>query len=133
MKDIIRVRPDSEKAKSLLKMAVQRQKMIKTIDSSKFTSPKTEEYYEIIKELASALLALDGMKTLSHKVLIDYLKKFKELSTGERLRIDELRKIRNRIAYNGFFVPDDFLARNERVYIKIISKLKSIITKKLKG
>ena len=68
------------------------------------------DYYEIIKEMITAILLLDGCKTLSHKDLIDYLKEnYKEITSHELSLLDELRVLRNRIAYEGFFIEPSLL------------------------
>lgn len=111
MDSIISVTPDSEKAKSILKMSSVRSEMITTLNQDKFTSLVVENYYEIIKELITAIMLLDGFKTLSHVELIQYLKNtYKDdFLESEYELIDQLRKIRNRIAYDGFFVNPDYI------------------------
>jgi hypothetical protein len=100
----------------------------------KFPSLVVEDYYEIIKEAITALMAIEGYKTLSHKALISYLREFfPQFSYSEIFLIDELRKLRNKIAYKGFFITQDFLMRNEENIRKIIDKLLNILEDKLKG
>ncbi len=54
---------------------------IKLQNRKRMTALIISDYYEIIKELLTALLLLDGYKTLSHKDLIDYIEKnYKEFS-----------------------------------------------------
>ena len=133
---LIKITPDKEKAKSMIKMANTRQEMISTIDSSKYPSLIVEGHYEIIKELMSSILLLDGYKTKgegAHKALIEYIgdtykTKFQQ---SEIYFLDELRQIRNKINYNGFFVKADYLTRNEKIIIKIIYILKEIINQKI--
>ena len=95
---IIKTAPDREKAKSILKMVETTLEMIDTIDSTKFTSHVVKEYYEAIRELITVILLLDGYKTL----------------------IDDLRIIRNKISYNGFFVTDDYLERKRKDILMLI-------------
>jgi len=128
---LIEITPDTEKAKSMMNMANTRQEMISTIDSSKYPSLVVEGYYEVIKELMSSILLLDGYKTKgegAHKVLIDYIgNTYKtEFLQSEIYFLDELRKIRNKINYDGFFVNTDYLTRNKKKILGIISKLKEI-------
>ena len=106
---IIKTVPDREKAKSILKMVETTLEMIDTIDSTKFTSHVVKEYYEAIRELITVILLLDGYKTL----------------------IDDLRIIRNKISYNGFFVTDDYLERKRKDILMLIDNLRVIIYKKL--
>lgn len=133
--DLIRVTPDKIKAKSILKMAEITLEMVKTIDENKFPSNAIKEYYEIIRELISALLLLDGYKTYgegAHKRVIDYLEKnYKQFLDYEISTINELRIIRNRISYDGFFVQEDYINRKKEVIEAIINKLREIIKNRL--
>lgn len=73
---IIKTAPDREKAKSILKMVETTLEMIDTIDSRKFSSHVVKEYYEVIRELITVILLLDGYKTQgegAHKKLIESL------------------------------------------------------------
>jgi len=108
--------------------------MVKEIDYKKYPSNVTKEYYEIIRELMSVVLLLDGFKTQgegAHKEIIDYLaQNYQELSKNEIEIVEDLRIARNRIAYDGFFVPIDYLERNKDQLVKIIQKLNQLIEKK---
>ena len=132
---LIKVTPDKEKAKSILKMVDTTIEMIKVIDITKFSSNITKEYYDVIRELISVVLLLDGYKTYgegAHKKLIEYLQtKNIGFSEYEILLIDDLRITRNKVAYDGFFVERDYIERKIRDIQKIIAKLKDIIKKKL--
>lgn len=132
MEDLIKITKDKEKAKSLLKMAETKEKML-AMTKKEFSSPITEGYYDVIKELITAILCIDGYKTLSHKTLIKYLEKhYKEFTEYEISFMDKLRVIRNKISYDGFFVEPDYLERNEATIKIIMQKLKEIINKKIK-
>lgn len=132
---LIKVTPNKEKAKSMLKMVDTTLEMIENIDMAKFPSNVTKEYYDVVRELLSVVLLLDGYKTYgegSHKKLIDYLKaNHKEFGGFEISLIDDLRTVRNRIAYDGFFVEKDYIKRKLNSINGIISTLKSIISMKL--
>ena len=65
------------------------------------------------------------------KELIDYIKEYPEFSTYEISIINDLRILRNRVAYEGFFVEVSYLNRNENNFKKIIKKLKQIVNKKI--
>ncbi len=104
---------------------------IESQDRQKMAALIITDYYEIIKELITAILLADGYKTLSHKDLIDYLEK-KNLCSGYELSVlDDLRILRNRVAYEGFFIEPSYLNRNEELFRKIIQKLKSLVKEKL--
>ncbi len=136
MEELVRIKPNIEKARSILKMVETTLKMIKGIDKSKFPSNVIKEYYEIIRELVSVILLLDGYKTMgegAHKRMIDYLKdNYNEFDSHEILLIDDLRIIRNKIAYDGFFVKENYIDRNLKNIHNIIERLKTIINNKLK-
>lgn len=127
-----KVKPDKEMAKSILKMIEVRMKALELKDRKEFASLIVEDYYEIIKEAITALMAIDGYKTLSHEVLIGYLKEFfPQLSESEITLADQFRQLRNKITYKGFFVTPDFLERNEEKIKKVALKLVDILKQKL--
>jgi len=130
--EIRKVKPDKEMARSMLKMIEVRMKALELKDKKEFASLIVEDYYEIIKETITALMAVDGYKTLSHEVLIGYLKEFfPQFSESEIALADQFRQLRNKIAYKGFFVNPDFLERNESRIKKIALKLKQTLGNKL--
>ena len=133
--DLLKTTPDKEKAKSILKMAETTLEMIQTIDLERFTSNAAKEYSDVIRELISAVLLLDGYKTYgegAHRKAIEYLSKnYREFTEYEITTIEELRSLRNRIAYDGFFVREDYIRKKENVFGAVIEKLKRLIEKKL--
>ncbi len=133
---LIKISSDKEKAKSVLKMAETTLEMVGTIDENKFPSNIAKEYYDIIRELISAVLLLDGYKTYgegAHKRVIEYLgEKYKQqFSDHEISVIDDLRIVRNKVSYNGFFIHAEYLERKGSVILTIISKLRKIIKNRL--
>ncbi len=136
MEGIIKITSDREKAKSMLKMVETSIEMVKTIDRRKFPSNIIKEYYDIIRELISIILLMDGYKTLgegAHKKLIEYLQaNYKQCNQQEIMIIDDLRVVRNKIAYDGFFVTEDYAERRVKDVVEIIAKLKAIIKERLK-
>ena len=135
MEGLIKVTPDKEKAKSILKMVDTTIEMIKVIDIAKFSSNVTKEYYDVIRELISVVLLLDGYKTHgegAHKKLVEYLQSnYKEFNEYLISLIDDLRITRNKIAYDGFFVDKDYIERKAKDIKEIIDKLKEMIKKKI--
>ena len=130
--DLIKISQDKEKAKSIVQMTHLIEKRITLQDKNKMSALILSDYYEIIKELITAVLLLDGYKTLSHKDLIDYInEKYKEFSAHEIALLNELRVLRNRVAYEGFFIEPSFLSRNEANFTGIIYKLRKLIEKRL--
>lgn len=133
--DLIKITPNKGKARSILKMVETTLDMVKLIDIAKFSSNVTKEYYDIIRELISIVLLLDGYKTYgegAHKKLIDYLdENYKEFDDYEISLIDDLRTTRNKISYDGFFVEKDYIKRKIKDIRVIIGKLKEIIKRKI--
>ncbi len=131
--NIIKTAIDKEKAKSLYLMLKERKEAVKFLDPLRFTSIIIEDYYEIIKECITALMSIDGLKTLSHEVLVAYLKKsYGEFSEHEILFIDEMRKLRNKINYDGLKVKPQYWELNKNNILKIIEKLDKILERGLK-
>jgi len=97
--EVRRIRPDKGMAKAILKMIKVRVKALKLTDRQEFASLVVEDYYEVIKEAITALMAIDGYKTLSHEALITYMKEFyTDFSQSEITLMDQLRVLRNKIA-----------------------------------
>ena len=132
---LIRITPNKEKAHSIFRMVEITLEMIKQIDKSKFPSNIAKEYYEVIRELISIILLLDGYKTIgegAHKRQIEYLEaNYKEFVKSETVFIDELRMTRNKIAYDGFFVKESYIDRKLIDIQKLIDKLKEIVRRKI--
>jgi hypothetical protein len=135
MGELIKITPDRIRAKSIFKMAMVSFEMIKTIDEKKFPSNVVKGYYDVIRELISAIVLIDGYKTYgegAHKKLIDYFfSEYKEFFSSEIFLVNELRILRNKIDYDGFFVKYEYLER-KNVFIKdVIEKLIKLVEKKL--
>jgi len=131
---IIKVTPDKEKVKSILQLIIEREEFTHSIDHEKFSTNASENYYEIIKELANALLLIDGLKTTgesAHKDLIDYLANYKEFTESDILFMNDLRIKRNNSAYDGKKIDSSYLPNNKNIILELIEKLKKLIKKKL--
>lgn len=132
---IIKVVSDKEKVKSILKLIKEREEFVSTIDSEKFSTNVVENYYEIVKELTSALLLLDGLKSVgeyAHKDLIDSLLNYKQFSESDVLFLSDLRIKRNNNAYEGKKIDPVYLINNKSRILRLIKKLKETILLKLK-
>jgi len=121
---------DKAMAKELLTLTEHKEQFWKEVKkANKYPSMYIEGHYEIIKELCSAILALDGWKALNHECLFSYIKNKKqdlELDFGYLL---ELKDTRNAIDYRGIRVSYE-LWKNNRLKIEIIIKtLKDYIKK----
>lgn len=87
-KEIFRISKDKDRALSLFEMAKDRLDIIKILPRDKHFKI-VEEYYEIIKELLTAIIYIDGYKTLSHIKLIEYFfSNYKDLNETELRLID---------------------------------------------
>ncbi len=129
--EVSKVKRDSEMARSILKMVRVRIRANERLEGDDFASLKLESYYEIIKEIITALMALDGYKTLSHEVLIGYLREFHSELHDDIYFIDNIRKLRHKISYKGFFINRDYLERDEWRIKEIIRKLEKMLVRKL--
>lgn len=130
---IIKTSPDKEKAKSMLNLIKSRESFIISVESEQFSTIIAENYYEIIKELASALLLLDGLKSTgenAHKDLIDYLSNYR--FNGEEIYLmNDLRIKRNKSSYEGKQIEADYIKNKKDKLFKIIKKLKDLISQKI--
>ncbi len=130
--EIFRISADKERARDLSVMARERLDMIKLLPKDK-TYKIIEEYYEIIKELLTAIMYLDGYKTLSHVKLAEYFSShYSLLGSKELALIDSLRKFRNGIVYYGRRISSDFLINNENEIKMIIASLLKLVGGKIK-
>ena len=131
---LIKVNPDKEKVKSIMNMVETTLERINATNYEIFASNVTKDYYDIIRELISVIMLLDGYRAYgdyAHREMIDYLEKnYKRFKRREILFINDLRIIRNKIAYDGFFVKVDFLKRNTEKINSIINKLEKAIKQK---
>lgn len=127
-------RPDPEKARGLLKLVELRELKLSSFELPAFATLLAEAYYEVAKELITGILTVDGWKTTSHEMLIGYLVRFcPEYSRAEIVLIDQLRRMRNDIAYRGIMIPPEFLDRNQKNILGIISKLKKTLSQRLRA
>lgn len=133
--DVVKITPDKEKARSMLKMSKICMDMIATIDRKRFPSNVLVEYYSVIRQLMTAILLLDGCKTKgegAHRQLIEYLGgNYKEFSEYDVHLLEELRTLRNKIEYDGFFIKEEYLERKMKDILHVISKLEKTASKKL--
>ena len=131
---ITKVAPDKEKVKSMIELIEKREEFASSIDEIKFPTNLAENYYEIIKELATAILLLDGLKATgenAHKEIINSLIKYKEFEESEIRIMDDLRIKRNKSSYEGKQVELSYLENKKGDILKIITKLKGFLNKKL--
>ena len=128
MDEIFKVSKNIVRAKALREMAEDR---LLDIKKEEKTYKIVEQYYEVMKELMTAIMYSDGFKTLSHKVLIGYFKDnySKLFSSFEFDLMDETRRLRNDIMYYGKNVDNSFLVNKEAQLKIIIKKLFGVFDK----
>lgn len=134
-KMIIKVSPDIEKAKSIKSLIGDRENFVETINIDKFSTIAAENYYEIIKELATAILLIEGFKSVgedAHKELINYLSNYKKFSEEEIFLMQDLRIKRNKSSYEGKQINKEYVIYRKERFRGIIHKLKEILNEKLK-
>ena len=125
---------DFERINSILKMCTVRLRVLGGVKLDEETASLiAEDYYEIIKELLTALLLLHGLKSDNHECLISFFKKNYPENEYEINLIHELKGIRNKIDYEGLFIEKDYIERNILEFKHIIEFLKKEIEEKLKS
>jgi len=123
-KHLHQVRPDQNKVKSLQKMCSVRQRMIAAIPIDEETaSLLVADYYEIMKELLTALLLQQGFKSANHECLITFFEHTHSSYVYEIKMLRQLKDIRNRVLYDGLFVRKEYLIRNQLEFNHLIKLL----------
>jgi len=84
-------------AKELLNLAKHREQFWQIVKHHAKTYPSLflEGYYEILKELTTAIIAIDGWKALNHECLFTYLKEKKQELEIDFTYLAELKDLRN--------------------------------------
>ena len=68
----IRTKKNEERARDIMNQVEKRLEFITMMNEKEHATFIIEAYYEVIKELLTALLALEGYKCLDHKCLVKY-------------------------------------------------------------
>jgi uncharacterized protein (UPF0332 family) len=125
---IKKVKPDNEKIKSIIRMCNIRLKVLKQIKIDQETaSIIASDYYEVIKELLTALLLKNGLKSDNHECLISFFKQnFPEYEYEANI-IHQLKDVRNRVSYDGIFVKKEYIETNKLEFQHIIDLLKKLL------
>ena len=130
-----KVKENPEQAKALFQLAQLRLESIEKRKKDEFPQLLIESYYETIKELVSALLAIYGYKSYSHECLISFLEEYypSKFDDSQIHFIDSLRKLRSDIQYRGRSIAEDYLDRNITNMDKIIKILLKIVKEEIKN
>lgn len=132
MDGVFKITNDIDKAKALFEMSKDRFEDISLIPKGKYYRI-IETYYEIIKELLTSLMYIDGYKTLSHVKLIEYFSvNYSDLDEKQIKLIDRLRRLRIDIVYYGKQVKEEFILNNEDDIKEIIDVLIGVVEKRLR-
>jgi len=128
---IFKISKDLTRARDLISMAYERlNDIIKVLPKDK-SYKIIEEYYEILVQIMTSIMYVDGYKTLSHIFLIEYIgKNYKEFNSNEINLMDQIRKFRHGTVYYGKKISESFLINNEQTIKNIISKLFKIAKEK---
>lgn len=124
---------DTAMVEELLKLAGHREAFWKSVKekAKMFPSLFVEGYYEIIKELATAVLLLDGWKALNHECLFSYLKEKKPDLELDFEYLLELKDLRNSIDYRGVQVSYSLWQQNELKIQLTMTRLKEYVCDRL--
>ena len=127
---IKQVEADDEKIKSMRKMCAVRLKVTKAVKLDEETaSIIAADYYEVIKELLTALLLKNGLKSDNHECLIAFFNhKFPEYEYETKI-IYQLKEVRNKVSYNGIFVKKGYIEMNKLEFEYIIGLLNKLLDK----
>lgn len=124
---------DFNRANEILNLTYHKMAFWKEVEdkAQKYPSLFIEGYYEIIKELLVAILAIDGWKSTNHDCLFQYIIEKKQDLELDFEYMNELRKLRNKIDYHGVKVSNNLWNEN-KIKIQItIKTLKEYIKKQL--
>lgn len=135
MARILDVTPDIQQAESLRKMALSTLKRIDETDKQRFTTQVVKDYYDILHYLLEGLSLSTGKKVEgrgAHAALISFVCQQFDLEPSVQRFLQDLRRFRNQIAYEGFFIQPDYLDRNEHRIKLIAGKMDSLLEETLK-
>ena len=122
----IEIKPDEQKAEALKKMAEITLKRLEETDKEKYPSNTLNDYYDVMHKLMEAVSIKEGVKIKgegAHQQLIDHVAKKKKLNEQDRIFLQEMRDIRNRISYEGFMVNKNYISLNMKGIKRIIDIL----------
>ena len=119
-----KVEVDLERISSIRKKAMRR---LERARKSKDADFAVEDYYEVVKELLTAYLLKNGMRSANHQCLISYFLKENKNFEREAMLIQQMSFFRNRLTYYGEDIPKDFYNENKEEFEKIIKLILRLI------
>ncbi len=120
--------------KELLNLAKHRKEFFEKVkkESENYPSLFIESHYEIIKELFTAILAIDGWKALNHECLFAYIKERHSDLDLDFNYLLELKDTRNSIDYRGVMVSSQIWKENKLKIDLVINSLIKYIEGRIK-
>ena len=131
---IIKIAPDKQRAESLKVTAQITLQRLRETDKEKYPSNTLTDYYDILREFMEALTSLEGVKIKgegAHKEIIDYVCNKHGFDFSTKQFVQEMRKYRNRISYEGFIVKASYVKTNTQKIENIIESLQKLLHDKL--
>lgn len=130
-----KVRPGKARARSLKEMAKISLERLNSFDKLKYPSNTLDDYYDILHQLMEASSLLNGIKfsgDFAHKELISWASKERGLNFQEHAFLQSIRTLRNRISYEGLFVPKSFISQNDKKINNLIRRFLEKLEEELK-
>lgn len=121
---IRKVDVDAERVSSLRAKAFRRLKRARNSTDIDFA---VEDYYETIKELLTAYLLQNGMRSSNHQCLISFFLHKNRECEHEALLIQQMSFYRNRLNYYGEDIPEEFYSENKESFEKIIKYIMELL------
>jgi hypothetical protein len=130
----INIQPDFQKAKGIKNVIKNRREFVREFQGKVFPTIICENYYEIIKELATALFLCKGVKFVgefAHKELIDSTTNLLNLEESFLILLQDLRVRRNGSLYYGELFEESYLINNKNKIELIIQRIDKFLDKEL--
>ena len=111
-------------------MATKTLEWLETMDGRSFPSQYVREIYETIHLLMESLASIEGIKfdgEGAHAKLIMWSSDTVRLTRIEKTTLQQLRRFRNKLSYEGEEVTYDYVQRNQKIFTGIIKKLFSAL------
>lgn len=132
----IKIQPDLEKAESIKKIIRERKEFIKSFRGKRFPTIICENYYEIIKELSTAIFLTKGIKFVgeyAYKELIEEIAKLLNFEEETLVFLNDLRIRRNGSLYYGEAFEELYLKNNEFKIEVVIEKIEKFLDNEIGG
>jgi len=130
----IKIQPDLEKAKGIKNLIQSRKDFVNNFRGKIFPTVICENYYEIIKELATALFLSKGVKFVgehAHKELIENIAKLLNFEESLLNFLDDFRVRRNGSLYYGEPFEKVYLNNNKEKIELLIKKIEDCLDKQI--